>query len=301
MKKANLIFFLIIITFITFGCTKSIPKFDGERAFQLLEKQCSFGPRNPNSDGHLLCKNFLINFLKENGAEVKTQKFSAEVRDETYELTNIIASYYPQKRTRIFLGAHWDTRPWADLDSVKINHSKPILGANDGASGVAVLLHLAEILNQYEPVLYGFDIILFDGEDAGTYGSFTDWCLGSKYFVNHLAEVGCEPEVVIIIDMIGDKNLNINIEQNSYQNSPELVEKIWKIAAKNNISNFKTKISEPIFDDHYPFLEKGFQAIDIIDFDYPYWHTLEDTPDKCSAKSLQKIGDVLMSYIYKKL
>jgi len=296
-KKSILYIFTVLIIIIPIGCSKNIPEFSGEKAFKYLEKQCSFGPRNPNSDGHLLCKNYLINFLEENGAEVKTQEFSEKVRDEIYNLTNIIATYYPQRRTRILIGAHWDTRPWADKDSIEANQNLPISGANDGASGVAVLLHLAEILNKYEPPVYGIDLLFFDGEDAGTPGSNDEWCLGSKYFVENYQ--GREPDFVVIIDMIGDSDLNIKIERYSYQNSPELVEQIWKIARTQNISNFNTKISGFIYDDHYPFLEKGLNAIDIIDLDYPYWHTLQDTPDKCSPQSLQIIGDVLTEFIYK--
>ncbi len=296
-NKRTFYILTILFIFTLTDCSKKIPEFNGEKAFQYLEKQCSFGPRNPNSDGHLLCKNYIINFLEENGGEVKTQDFSAEVREETYNLTNIIASYYPQRRTRIFIGAHWDTRPWADLDSLEENRNLPIMGANDAASGVSVLLHLVEILNKYEPPLFGVDLLFFDGEDAGTQGSNEEWCLGSKYFVENFQ--GSEPDFVVIIDMIGDSNLNIKIEGYSYKNSPELVEQIWKIARAQNISNFDTKISNFIYDDHYPFLEKGFNAIDIIDFDYPYWHTLQDTPDKCSAQSLQIIGNVLTSFIYK--
>lgn len=294
--------FYILTTLFIFtltDCSKNIPEFNGEKAFQYLEKQCSFGPRNPNSEGHLLCKNYIINFLEENGAEVKTQEFSEKVRDEIYNLTNITATYYPQRRTRIFIGAHWDTRPWADLDSLEENRNLPIIGANDAASGVAVLLHLAEILNKYETPLFGVDLLFFDGEDAGTLGSNDEWCLGSKYFVRHMADKEIEPASVIIIDMIGDKNLNIEIERYSYQNSIELLEQIWKIARSQNILNFNTKISDFIYDDHYPFLEKGFNAIDIIDFDYPYWHTLQDTPDKCSPQSLQIIGNVLTGFIYR--
>jgi len=298
-NKSILYILTILFIFTLMSCSKRIPEFNGEKAFQYLEKQCSFGPRNPNSDGHLLCKNYIINFLEENGAEVKTQEFSEKVRDEIYNLTNIIATYYPQRRTRIIIGAHWDTRPWADLDSLEENRNLPIMGANDAASGVSVLLHLAEILNNYEPPLFGVDLLFFDGEDAGTPGSNDEWCLGSKYFVRHLADNGIEPASVIIIDMIGDSDLNIDIERYSYQNSTELVEQIWKIARLQNILNFNTKISDFIYDDHYPFLEKGFNAIDIIDFDYPYWHTLQDTPDKCSPLSLQIIGDVLTEFIYK--
>ncbi|MEA2104932.1 MAG: M28 family peptidase [Candidatus Cloacimonadota bacterium] len=298
-KKMYLIFLFLLLVFALISCAKKIPQFNGIKAYQYLEKQCDFGTRNPNSEGHLLCKNYLINFLEEAGAEVKTQEFTHIIRGENYQLTNIIASFYPKRRNRLVFGAHWDTRPWADLDSIKANQNTPIMGANDAASGVAVLMELAEILSKNDPLTHGIDIVFFDGEDAGTAGTEENWCLGSAYFVENY-EFNTEPQAVIIVDMIGDADLQVEIEGFSYKNSPELVTEIWKIAEGLNIKSFDTKLSNYIFDDHYPFLEKGYNAIDIIDFDYPYWHTLEDTPDKCSAESLQQIGDVLVKFIYSK-
>ncbi len=279
------------------SCSRKIPEFNSKRAFEYLKKQCSFGTRNPNSEGHLLCKNYFIDFFEENGAEVSTQEFSVDVREEKYHLTNIIATYYPKRSNRLLFGAHWDTRPWANLDSIEANRDKPIMGANDAASGVAVLLELAKIINNNDPLTYGIDIVLFDGEDAGKSGTNEDWCLGSSYFVENY-DFQFEPEAVIIIDMIGDKDLNIKIEGYSYRNSPELVTKIWKIARTLKIENFTTELSQYLYDDHFPFLEKGYNAIDIIDFEYEYWHTLGDTPDKCSAQSLEKVGKVLTYFIY---
>lgn len=297
MKKFYFILFCIIM--LTFGCSQPVPPFDGNRAFEYLEEQCDFGPRNPNSDGHLLCKNYIQSFLEDNGAKVYTQEFTAGVRGETYTLTNIIGSYYPTRPARIFIGTHWDTRPWADKDRDSLNHSLPVPGANDGASGTALLLHLAEILNKYEPPLYGVDLLFFDGEDMGEYGVLQSWSLGARYFVENYS--GIKPKYVIVVDMIGDKDLDIKIEKFSYQNSPELVTKVWRTAHSLNIPYFSTKVTDPVYDDHYPFLEQGYQAVLIIDFDYLYWHTREDTPDKCSPESLEAVGQVIVNLIYKKI
>jgi len=278
------------------GCSSTIPEFNGEKAFEYLKAQCEFGPRNPGSKGHTQCKNYFIDFMGTHGATVHTQEFPVEVRGEQYQCTNIVASYYPEKPRRIFIGAHWDTRPWADKDEDTSNHETPIMGANDAASGVAVLMELATILQANEPEVYGIDLIFFDAEDAGSYGQNESWCLGSQYFVEQYS--GKEPEFVIVIDMIGDADLDILIESFSQKSSPALVKKVWDIARKNDIHAFSSKMTNYIYDDHYPFLEAGYEAIDIIDMEYPYWHTIEDTPDKCSPKSLQDVGTILTHLIY---
>lgn len=299
MKSINirLMTLFSFMVLILASCSKNIPQFDAELAFTYLKEQCALGPRNPGSEGHLLGKEYIIETLKNHGAEVETQEFTDSIRGESYEFTNITGTYFPQRPSRIFLGAHWDTRPWADKDSLQENHDKPIIGANDAASGVAVLLALADVIQKNPETLpYGIDLLFFDGEDAGSYGQEKSWCLGSTYFVNNYN--GTEPEAVIIVDMIGDRDLNIYIEGNSYHNAPQLVAKIWGIADSYNFDEFKTSIKYFIFDDHYPFLGDGFNAIDIIDYDYPHWHTMQDTPDKCSAESLDKIGKVLIKYLW---
>jgi len=133
------------------GCSSTIPEFNGEKAFEYLEAQCEFGPRNPGSKGHAQCKDYFIDFLNSHGATVSTQEFPIEVRGEQYQCTNIVASYYPEKPRRIFIGAHWDTRPWADRDADVTNHNTPIAGANDAASGVAVLMNLQRYYRQTNP------------------------------------------------------------------------------------------------------------------------------------------------------
>jgi len=189
----------------------------------------------------------------------------------------------------IILGAHYDSRMYADQESITSRQELPVPGANDGASGVAVLLELARILprNPSKQIW----LVFFDAEDQGNLPGW-DWMLGSQFFVNHLESV---PNAVVIIDMIGDANLNIYYEQNSNQ---DISKQIWEIAkekgySKEFISDFKYSME----DDHTPFIKKGIPAVDIIDFDYPYWHTSEDSTDKVSPVSLKVVGDTLLSWI----
>ena len=285
-----------MLSIMLFSCSESIPGFDGDRAFGYLEDQCQFGPRNPGSDGIQLCRDYIIDKLSALGAIIEIQSFSAEIGTEEYEGVNIIASFYPRLSRRILLGAHYDTRPWADKESDPDLHNTPIPGANDAASGVAVLLELAAILNQFEPPQYGIDLVFFDLEDMGNYGDNETWCLGSQYFAGNYR--GNLPEKAIVVDMIGDADLLIEMEYLSYHNAPALVNEVWNIARQLGFKQFKQRISNRIYDDHVPLIKAGFEAILIIDFDYPYWHTLQDTPDKCSPQSLQVVGQTLLHLIY---
>jgi len=287
---------IILALFLIISCDKQkLPLFDGERAYSYLKQQCDYGPRIPGSTAHQKCKEFISNTLERLGASVTLQNFSATIRDKEYVFTNIIGSYYPEKSKRIFLGAHWDSRLWADRDQDRTLWNEPVIGANDAASGIAVLLEIAHILMDHEPN-YGVDLLFFDAEDSGEYEKNETWCLGSHYFVDNYEDL--KPEYVIIVDMIGDADLNVQMEAFSYKNSPNLVKKIWDIAKKLGIKEFTTKMIQFIYDDHYPFLEAGYEAVDIIDLDYPYWHTTHDTPDKCSPQSLEKIGRILVYLLY---
>lgn len=280
--------------------TSTVPVFDDKSAFKYLVKQCDFGPRNPGSNGYFKCRDFLINTLKSYADEVSTQafEFSYGKPSKTLTATNIIAKFQPKKTDRILLCAHWDTRPWADKDSMPKNVSLPILGANDGASGVAVLLEIARLLHQKKPLL-GIDIVLFDGEDAGLAGTDQGWIQGSTFFVNNLNPVNY-PRFGILLDMIGDADLSIYKEAYSWENARPIVEIVWNQAAELGIKEFKPQTQYAILDDHLPFLKAGIPCIDLIDFDYPYWHTMEDTPDRCSPASLGKTGKLLVNIIYKK-
>jgi len=280
-------------------------EFDGVNAYQYLMTQCEFGPRSAGSEGHDQCKEFLIRELKKNCNRVITQEFDYKDKhnpEKVYNGTNIIASVNlnPKKRKRIMLCAHWDTRPWADEDPNSSNHDQPIIGANDGASGVAVLMETARILKDLN-LNIGVDIILFDLEDLGDHqaeqypDSLNPFSIGSSYFAANNA--GYRPYFGILLDMVGDSDLQIKKETYSLVNAEPIVNKVWAAAQKAEASAFVDLEDGAIMDDHVPFLKRGISVIDLIDFDYPYWHTLEDTPDKCSPQSLQQIGDVLLEVI----
>lgn len=298
MKKAIFYLFMLLpILVVSCGAKKS-PKFDKEEAFSYLNKQCEFGTREPGSEGIKLCREYIKDNLMKYNAVVKEQKFTAKIRGEEIQGVNILASFNPRLSRRILLGAHYDTRPWADKDKNPDVHNKPIPGANDGASGVAVLLEIAKIISQKEPEEIGVDLVFFDLEDSGSYDDDKSWCKGSQFFAENYSED--EPEAAIIIDMIGDKDLHIPMEYFSYHNSPVLTSDIWKIADNLGFKSFQNKIGVPIYDDHYPLLENGFNVIDIIDMDYKYWHTLQDLPKNCSSESLYEVGQTLINYIYSK-
>ena len=280
------------------GCSSTyVPKFDQDGAFTYLIGQCQIGPRYPGSPGHDDCRKYLLDQLSGYTSLVKIQDFN--YRDEALQkdlkLTNIITSFYPEKKERVLLCAHWDTRPFADLDPDSALRSEPILGANDGASGVAILLEIARMVSSKEP-RRGVDIVFFDGEDWGPESNLDKFCLGSKYFAKNKGDY--QPEFGILLDMVGDKDLTLYQEGYSLRYARELTDLIWSTARSLGLHCFKDSIGQFVYDDHVPLLEAGIPCVDLIDFDYPYWHTTSDTPDKCSPKSLQIIGDLLMDILY---
>jgi glutaminyl-peptide cyclotransferase len=295
------IFACIILSLNLVGCQgrPEIPAFDSKIAYDLLKKQCEFGPRTPNSEAHEQCEKYLFDWLAETTAICRTQKFvyCDSAMGDTLRLTNIIASFNPKNKQRLLLAAHWDCRPWADQEADSTLHNKPILGANDGASGVAILLTIARLLQQNSPPI-GIDIVLFDGEDYGSDKFPERWLLGSKYFVKNLG--GYKPIGVILLDMVGDSDLRIYRENYSQINARWLNDLFWKAAEIEKASHFSPEVKHTILDDHIPFLQAGIPAIDIIDMDYQYWHTLKDTPDKCSPGSLEEVGRVVLRIIYDK-
>ncbi len=276
----------------------SVPVFDGPSAFQYLQKQCEFGPRDPGSRGHEACRDYLVATLRSCADQVELQRFpvSFGTPRKTVSGSNIIARFQPALSQRLLLCAHWDTRPWADMDADVANRRTPILGANDGASGVAVLLEIARLLKQQKTTL-GIDIVLFDAEDLGESHKPNSYARGSAAFADAYAG-RMHPRFGILLDMIGDRDLQIYWETYSLQFAAPVVHKVWQYAQSMGISEFVAREGYAVFDDHMPLLQKGIPCIDIIDFDYPYWHTLEDRPDKCSAASLEKVGRVITAVIY---
>jgi glutaminyl-peptide cyclotransferase len=282
--------------------SKQFPRFDGNSAFRYLVAQTQFGPRNPNSVGHQQCLNFLTNELKKWCDNVVQQPFTEQGYNERIKLTNVFASFKPLERKRILLLAHWDTRPRAEMEISQNNQGLPIIGANDGASGVAVLLELARVLNNTPPPI-GIDILLTDGEDYGDSrkdGNDNLYFLGAKYFAK-IKKTNYTPQFGILLDMVGDRDLQVPLEQHSMRYAPQAIDMVWSVAEEIGVTQFIRVPGEAVSDDHLPLNEAGIPTIDIIDFQYPYWHTLQDTPDKCSAESLEAIGKVLSALIYTKL
>jgi Zn-dependent M28 family amino/carboxypeptidase len=218
-----------------------------------------------------------------------------------YYGTNIRARFGQGNVGRILLTAHWDTRPTADQDADLENREKPILGANDGASGVAVLLEIASILEKNPPPV-GVDIILFDLEDVGTSGVPDSWSLGAQHFAKNHLDVS-RYSYGINVDMVGDAQLEISREGNSALHAGSVLDRVFSTARLLGIPEFVNEPGHEIYDDHIPLIEAGLPAVNLIDFDYPdasnsYWHTLQDTPDKCSARSLKAVGTVVLHIIY---
>jgi Zn-dependent M28 family amino/carboxypeptidase len=258
-------------------------RFDGQRAYADVQTQVAFGPRIPGSEGHAKVQAWMRAELESAGWQVEVQESEAM----GHPIQNIIAKR-GDANPQIILGAHYDSRMFADQDPDPANHSQPVPGANDGAAGVAVLLELGRVLPEDTVPIW---LVFFDAEDNGRIEGW-DWILGSREFVKNNP---VRPRAVIIVDMIGDTDLNIYKERNS---DKELTEEIWKVATALGYENvFLSEYKYSMLDDHTPFLEAGLPAIDIIDFDYPYWHTLQDTPDKVSAESLQAVGETLQTWV----
>ncbi|OGC77671.1 MAG: hypothetical protein A2145_00610 [candidate division Zixibacteria bacterium RBG_16_40_9] len=240
---------------------------------------------------------FLKGELGKHTARLKTQTFTAQnpVTQTSVELNNVLATFYPELPRRVLLCAHWDTRPWADKDPDSSQRNNPILGANDGASGTAILLHLAEIVGKHKP-RFGVDLVFFDGEDLGQEGKPESYALGSQFFAK--GSSGYHPEFAILLDMVGDKDLKIYKEEYSNKFAPHTVELVWNKARELKLDCFVDSVGYTVWDDHIPLLQAGIPCVDIIDFNYPYWHTTADTPDKCSAESLEKVGRLLVALLY---
>jgi len=257
--------------------------FDGNNAVNYIERQIEFGPRIPGSANSDAMKGFVRGEMGVAGWIVENQDFVFDQEN----LTNIIAksSINPPK---VIIGTHYDTRALSDNEVSLSLQKTPVPGANDGASGTAVLLELSKTIERDELDIW---LVFFDAEDQGNLENW-EWSIGAQYFVNQL---NFSPEYVIIIDMIGDANLGIYKEKNS---TVSLVESIWDEAKKLGYSSyFFQDYKYSIIDDHLPFINKGIPTCLIIDLDYPYWHTTKDTLDKVSGESLKIIGDVLLSWL----
>ena len=296
----NLIPFFLLITLFTTQCSptnKDFEHFNGERAFKDIEYQVFLGPRIPNSDAHEKEIKWIAGELRDSGWKVEIQ----ESVQMGHPVKNVIGKW-GEGEPWIVLGAHYDSRMISDHDPNIFNQSTPVPGANDGASGVALLLELARNLphqlkaNQADNQtgVKQIWLVFFDAEDNGNIPRW-DWILGSRAFVQSLED---KPAAAIIVDMIGDSNLKIYQEKNS---DPALTKEIWDQAqALGYTDEFIPLPKYGIIDDHIPFLEAGIPAVDVIDIEYAYYHTTKDTPDKTSTDSLKAVGDTILTWLVNK-
>jgi glutaminyl-peptide cyclotransferase len=281
-RWARLLALISLLSLIS--CDAAPRTFNGDLAYEDVIFQSGLGPRIPDSAAHQREVDWLQKTLIQLGWKVDIQNGSMM----GHPIQNIIAKKGSGSRW-VILGAHYDSRLLADQDPNSTLRTQPVPGANDGASGVAVLVELARALpDRLNTQVW---LVFFDAEDNGDIPGW-DWLLGSRYFVNHL--IG-KPDATVVVDMVGDANLNIFQEKNSNQ---AITNGIWSTAKELGYSsNFIPNQKFAMLDDHTPFLEAGIKAVDIIDFDYPYWHTTQDTPDKVSAQSLQAVGGTILAWL----
>lgn len=276
---------------------------DGKEILALINQQLRYGPRYLSAQGHRDVQKFLIAELSTLTQETKIQTWQRAGSDgKAYELTNIIGRLHPENEKRIILATHYDSKKFADKDPHAPN--QPVPGANDSASGVAVLLELARILaDSHKQPHIGIDIVFFDGEEGeeNMVDNHVNWQpLGSTYFAEHLSDIygDKKPLGAIVLDMVCDKDLQIFMEQSSVQRAPKQTKFFWNLARKNYSDVFIDKVAPEIQDDHTSLNKVGIPSFLVIDFDYPHFHTSEDVTNKCSAKSLKTVADSVLDYTY---
>jgi hypothetical protein len=300
----------------TRGGPPAVPDFDTARAFRFLLDQLAFGVRAPGTPGHDQAEAYLFGKLQATARQAMKQEFSATTSfGGPYDFANLIGFYGPPLGgKKLMLCAHWDTRPAADQDPDPNRRDQAILGANDGASGVAVLLEMAQAFKQSPPKV-PIVIALWDAEDSGKSSGpppYSGYLLGSQYFVKHMP-TEAKPDEVVLLDMVGGDSLpnprvgprpggnnvfDLPIERNSQSAAPALVDEVYSAAHKLGNTAFKQQPGYTVIDDHMPFINAGIPAIDLIEFDYPEWHTTDDTADHCDRDSLRQVGETLMQVVY---
>lgn len=287
-----------------------MPRFNRDSAYAYIEKQVAFGPRVPNTAAHRACAAWLESKLKSMDVKVIAQNFEASAYDGTrLKGVNFIASYKPEHPTRILLAAHWDSRHISDHDPDEANRDKPVLGADDGGSGVGVLIEVLRTLKE-NPLDLGVDVVLFDledyGEGGGT-GNINSWCLGSQYWGNNLHVAGYRAKYGILLDMVGAKNARFTKEGTSMQYAPRIMHKVWRLAQDLGYgAYFVNDPTSPITDDHL-FVNKitGIPTIDIINrpvdsktgFGH-YWHTQKDDMSVIDKRTLRAVGQTVITVLY---
>ena len=291
-----------------------VPGFNADSAYNYVKKQLEFGPRVPGSEAHAQCAEWFIDFFNEKADTVYVQDFRTRLYNgKSIDGKNIIASFNPKAKKKILLAAHWDSRPFADHDPDRTKWNTPIDGANDGASGVGVLMEVARALKE-NPINTGIDIILFDLEDYGAPQYLNlmtndDWALGSQYWSKNPHVYNYSAYFGILLDMVGASNPRFPKEYYSQQLAPSLSNEIWRMARELGYDQyFINEIGHPINDDHiYVNVNANIPMIDLIHLEdnenssfYPYWHTLNDNIHQIDPNTLGMVGNVVLNVIYRK-
>lgn len=320
MVRRSLSIFLSTSLIFSASCGGAKTAFDGKAAIAYAKTQLDFGPRVPGTDAHRRASNWIIAEMRRRADTVVTQSWTHTASDgRTLPMVNVLARFRVDMPQRVLYVTHWDTRPTSDQDMDVAKRKLPIAGANDGASGVGLLMALGDVLKKTPPTV-GVDLLFVDGEDYGSFNNVAqdsvltksyDVLIGSTYFANHLPGVGYKPLFGVLWDMIGDRDLQLYEDGVSVQHAPEVVQRVWQTAEDLGYQKYFIPESKGGWtDDHVPLIARGLRVVDVIDGDYcahgidcsqispeNYHHTQQDTFDKISAHSLQVVGDVATALV----
>lgn len=301
-SAVNLGAFAVVAIFAS--CSDAAPQkeFDGPAAYRYVEQQLAFGPRIPGSEGHRRMGDWLDSLLRARTDSVIVQSWNhVTLKGDTLPLRNFLARFNPSAPQRVLYLAHWDTRPAAGPDSM-LDYNIPIAGANDAASGVAVLLGVTDAIKARPlPPEVGVDLLFVDGEDYGIFSQTSDVLIGTRYYIANPAP-GPTPIFAVLFDMVGDKDLKLPPESYSSIGAPEVVDRVWSTAEGLGYSSYFPRTDGgAVTDDHIPLQKAGISAIDVIDFSYgpnnSYWHGPGDILENVSAESLKIVGDVAVAVL----
>jgi hypothetical protein len=282
------------------------PPIDGKRAYGYLKQICEIGPRTAGSEANTRQRKMVKAHFEKLGGVVHEQFFEARHprTGERLQLANLIAKWNPERLDRVVIGAHYDTRPHPDEEVDPNRFARPFLGANDGASGVALLMEIAHHLNDLK-TQWGVDLVLFDGEELvfGNNPREGEYFLGSKEFARAYKEqirakrTQARYAYGIVLDMVGGQDLELPQDPVSRQYAARLVDEIWSVARSLQAKSFVFRMGREVTDDHIALNEVGIRTVDLIDFEYPYWHKADDLPEHCSAESLEQVGRVVTAWL----
>ena len=279
---------------------------DGDRAFGYLKQIVEIGPHTAGSPANAQVRKLVADHFKKQGAEIREQPFRV-IHPQTGEnltMANLVGSWQPDNLRRVVIGAHYDTRPHPDQERLPARQNLPFVGANDPASGIALLMEISNHLANL-PTQWGVDLVLFDAEELvfGNNAPHEDYFLGSKEFARIYSDrvrgnrTQMRYENGIVLDLIGGRNLRIKREPKSAEAAPRLMSQLWGVAQSLRITSFRREMGREVSDDHLPLIDAGIPTVDLIDFDYPFWHTADDLPENCSGESMADVGRVVTTWL----